>query len=123
MSDKWKDTYVDRYSGVNRYILDEHGEPQPEPDLMVWSTWFSTDERRVVRRQEWTRPDGMDIRVSTVFLGLDHNFGMAHRLPVLWETMVFVDGEGRDQYRYTSREAAIRGHNRVVAVEGGEVLE
>lgn len=107
----------------DKYVLDEHGEPQIEPDLVAWSSWFEQDERRVVRRQQWTRPDGVGILVSTVFLGLDHNFGMAHRMPVLWETMVFVDGESTDEYRYTSREAAIRGHNRVVSVEGGEVLE
>lgn len=105
------------------WVLDEQGEPRQEPDIRAWGKWFETDERRVVRRQDWTRPDGVEIRVSTVFLGIDHNFGMAHRLPVLWETMVFVDGEGTDAYRYTSREAAIRGHNRVVKVEGGEVLE
>jgi hypothetical protein len=56
-----------------------------------------------------------------VFLGIDHAFG--HPQPVLWETMVFVDGEGTDTYRYMSREAAIVGHNRVVAVEGGKILE
>lgn len=105
------------------YVLDERGEARVEHDISTWSKWFQVDERRVVRKQAWTRPDGVEILVSTVFLGIDHNFGMAHRLPVLWETMVFVDGEGTDQYRYTSREAAIRGHNRVVRVEGGEVLE
>lgn len=105
------------------YILDERGEPRPEPDLQVFSNWFASDERRIVRHQEWTRPDGSEVTVSTVFLGIDHNFGMSGRAPVLWETMVFVEGEGHDQYRYTSREDAIRGHNRVVGVEGGMVYE
>ena len=107
----------------SKYVLDEHGEPRVEMDTLAWARWFEQDERRVVRQQRWTRPDGVNILVSTVFLGLDHNFGMAHRMPVLWETMVFVDGESTDEYRYTSLEAAIHGHNRVVSVEGGEVLE
>jgi hypothetical protein len=106
-----------------KYVLDEHGEPRVEADILAWSEWFARDERRIVRHQEWTRPDGTDVCVSTVFLGIDHNFGLPNRGPVLWETMVFVEGEGHDQYRYSSLEDAIRGHNRVVEVEGGKVLE
>jgi hypothetical protein len=48
------------------------------------------------------------IRVSTVFLGLDHAFRGGP--PVLWETMVFggvLDGE---MDRYTSKAAAFAGH-------------
>jgi hypothetical protein len=48
---------------------------------------------------------------------------MSNRGPVLWETIVFVNGDGHDEYRYTSRADAIAGHNRVVEVEGGQVLE
>lgn len=51
------------------------------------------------------------MRVSTVFLGLDHSFGLAgDRLPLLWETMIF--GGKHDGYvdRYSSRGAALKGH-------------
>jgi len=54
-----------------------------------------------------------DVRVSTVFLGLDHNFS-DDGPPVLFETMVFggpEDGYGR---RYSSWSDADRGHTEVV---------
>jgi hypothetical protein len=103
------------------YILDENGKPKPEPDILTWGRWFERDERRIVRQQRWTRSDGVEVFVSTVFLGMDHRptFGP----PVLWETMTFIDGESVATYRFTSREAAIVGHNRAVQAEGGEVLE
>jgi hypothetical protein len=54
--------------------------------------------------------------VSTVFLGVDHDFGGGP--PVLWETMIFnaPDDHPLDGYqdRYTSREAAMEGHARAV---------
>lgn len=50
-----------------------------------WSTWFeNAGEVRVVARDEL--PDGHT--VSTVFLGIDHNFGDTGP-PILFETMVF----------------------------------
>lgn len=55
--------------------------------------------------------------VSTVFLGLDHNFSN-HGEPVLWETMVFDGSGGRrgfDQHRCSgSIEQAESMHERVV---------
>jgi len=108
---------------VRRYVLDARGEPAPEPDLLKWAEWYKRDERRIVRQQHWENNVGQRVFVSTVFLGLDHNFGKHHR-PVLWETMVFIDDESdRDMRRYTSREAAIRGHNDLVEEYGGKVLE
>ena len=54
-----------------------------------------------------------EVEVSTVFLGMDHNFGGKGN-PVLWETLVFggpLDGE---MDRYTSKQEAIAGHKRMV---------
>jgi hypothetical protein len=108
---------------IRRYVLDERGEPRPEPDLDIWAHWLGHDERRIVRQQRWTNNDGQQVFVSTVFLGLDHSFGQ-HGLPVLWETMVFIDEESdKDMRRYVSRAAAIRGHNDLVVHYGGRVLE
>jgi len=33
-----------------------------------WATWFETGDRRVARKEIG------DIAISTVFLGIDHNF-------------------------------------------------
>lgn len=52
---------------------------------MTWAFWFEKSENRVVK-QEWVG----ESRVSTVFLGLDHNYSQHHNAPpYLWETMVF----------------------------------
>ncbi len=89
------------------YILNKSGEPQAEHDFMAWADWFNTADRTVERTKIG------DAKVSTVFLGIDHNFG-DYGTPVLWETMVFggnLDGECE---RYTSRGAAEAGHAEMV---------
>ena len=64
-----------------RYILIGHS-PVPEPDLLAWAKWFETAERRV----KLTHVLGL-VRVSTVFLALDHSFYDGP--PILFETMTF----------------------------------
>ena len=88
----------------DKYILDADGEPQMEPDTLKWGAWFETAERHVLHDK---LPNG--VRVSTVFLGLDHNFGMDGP-PVLWETMIFGGPHTDYQERYTSKSEAIKGH-------------
>ena len=63
------------------YILNGH-EPVP-CDMETWARWFEAADRQVAD----TMQD--DVRVSTVFLGLDHGFG---RRRELFETMLFVNG-------------------------------
>lgn len=97
-------------------MLDADGEPRPEPDLLVWAHWFErtarTGERVIARdRDESGRSPVM---VSTVFLALDHNFRNSGP-PILWETLVFggvLDGE---MCRYSSRAAALEGHQAMCA--------
>lgn len=89
-----------------KYVLDGAGEPVEEPDALKWGNWFEDADRHV-----GCTPIG-DVKVSTVFLGLDHAFTGGP--PVLWETMVFggpLDGE---QDRYTSRADAEHGHTEMV---------
>lgn len=56
--------------------------------------------RRANGRRSGTDLPGA-VRVSTVFLGLDH-FGRVGE-PVLWETMIFGGAHDGYQARYTSR--------------------
>jgi hypothetical protein len=58
------------------------------------------------------RHRGEVIRVSTVFLMLDHSFMGGP--PVLWETMVFGGPNDCEQWRYAHRRAAKAGHRDVV---------
>lgn len=69
------------------YILD--GKTPVPVGLEDWGRWMETAEHHVADLR-----DG-DIRVSTVFLGLDLNF-FGSGPPILFETMVFggpLDGE------------------------------
>ncbi|MFA5937492.1 MAG: hypothetical protein WC822_06480 [Candidatus Paceibacterota bacterium] len=94
----------------DKYILDEQGNPVPEPDTLKWAEWMGTTSRHVA---DETIND--KFRVSTVFLGLDYSFGGDE--PVLYETMVFSPGyQALDGYtrRYTTREQAEQGHRELV---------
>lgn len=55
------------------------------------------------------------MRVSTVFLCIDHSF-MDDGPPVLWETMIFGRPLDQLQWRYTSAMEARRGHKRAVQI-------
>jgi hypothetical protein len=94
---------------TGRYILDEHNQPVEEPDLIRWAMWMESADRHV--RDSF---QGDDVRVSTVFLGLDHNHSDYGR-PLLFETMVFVAGDGIEQERYSTWAEAEEGHARWVA--------
>lgn len=58
------------------------------------------------------------IRVSTVFLGMDHRFYWIEtdNEPVLWETMIFGGEHDGYQQRYTSHEDALAGHAAAIAM-------
>jgi hypothetical protein len=58
--------------------------------------------------------DGVEVHVSTVWLGLDHSWGYGP--PLFFETMIFgLKGELADyQERYSSEDAARKGHERAV---------
>lgn len=99
----------------DRYLLDSAGEPVVEPDLMTWAKGFETCDRIV--KQEHVG----ELWLSTVFLGLDHNFD-DNGPPILWETMVFAkDHEGirygEDLYMDRcsgTREQALAMHQAIV---------
>jgi hypothetical protein len=64
--------------------------------------------------RDGTIPHIGDHPVSTVWLGLDHQFEK-YGAPMLFETMVFdLLGEPQDQKRYTTLRAAQEGHKRFV---------
>jgi len=68
------------------YVLDDKQRPVPEIDAVKWGQWYEKSNRHVGLHEFGS------IRVSTVFLGVDH--GWAGMAPVLWETMVFDDNKG-----------------------------
>jgi len=81
--------------------------PVPEPDVLKWARWFESADRVVFQTEI---PGGL---VSTVFLGLDHQFWKGP--PLLFETMTFMDGESVDCRRCSTWLEAEALHKEVVA--------
>lgn len=79
---------------LGRYILIGQ-TPVPEPNLLKWANWFETSDRIVAQTNV-----GASV-VSTVFLGLDHRY-VGKGPPLLFETMVFTDGDGGNLERRCS---------------------
>jgi hypothetical protein len=96
------------------YIL-SGGQPVPCDNVLQFASWFETHDKTLARTDI---TDG--IYVSTVFLGIDHNF-TGDGPPVLWETMIFGGPRHGYQDRYTSEKAAKRGHKRACAIARGEI--
>jgi hypothetical protein len=90
------------------YVLNADGDPWPV-DVLTWAQWFEDGDRRRIALD--TFPDGR--LISTVFLGLDHNWGDGP--PLLFETMVFLGGNATACYRYATRPEALAHHARLVA--------
>lgn len=87
------------------YVLDDDDQPCLANDVLVWGQWFETaDQQRVVARDTIGA-----VRVSTVFLGVDHNW-CADGPPILWETLIFGGPHDGWQQRYSSLKNAYAGH-------------
>lgn len=100
---------------TRKYIL-RGAEVLEVEDLSAWGVWFETADRRVA--ETWITET---MQVSTVFLGLDHQWGNGP--PLLFETMVFQDGAGGDCQRYPTYHAAEQGHEQVVRQERARLAE
>lgn len=90
------------------YVLDGH--TAVPSDRHGWMKWLETRKGEDGWRVGRYVSDG--IEVSTVFLGLNHNWGSG--APHIFETMVFggpLDGE---QDRYSTWEEAEAGHASIV---------
>lgn len=86
------------------FVLDERGEPVPEPDLEAWTRWFERADRSISRTI--VTPE---ITVLTTFRGVVEP-DEATGAPALFETRVFggiLDGE---QVRHRTRTEAVDGH-------------
>ncbi len=93
--------------GTGKFIL-EGKIPKAVEDIFEWGEWFEHADRRVA---ETSLPN--EVRVSTVFLGLDHNFEEGK--PILFETMIFGGKQDQYQERYHTWEEAEAGHEQAVS--------
>lgn len=94
------------------YVLDENKKVKTTSSLSEWNQFLANGEKRTVKRETVS-----GIFVSTVFLGIDHNFSTAPgKGPILFETMWF-QGEDNSEVirRYRTWDQAMEGHNRSVS--------
>ena len=90
-----------------REYFNRKGEPI---DQDAWIREFSDMDSRRVAQDELTH-----VRVSTVLLGRNHNWGDGP--PLIFETMVFPLGDWGDLHceRYTTEAQAVTGHAAILA--------
>lgn len=82
------DALTDRYILVGKVAV-------PEPDLGRWGQWMAA--RKADKGRHVAESTVGPLWISTVFLGLDHNFGLRGP-PLLFETMIFDSARSPDGY-------------------------
>ena len=91
-----------------KYILTDKIHKLKVVDLFTWGRWLETAGEK--RRVGDDTVNG--VRVSTVFLGLDHNWGKGK--PLVFETMIFGGERDGEIERYATWKEAERSHKEVV---------
>jgi hypothetical protein len=82
----------------------------PCESILEWAMAFESIDPHVADEKIW------GLRVSTVFLGIDHGYSFIEGSePVLFETMVFVGGRDIQMRRYCTWDEAEVGHKEIVA--------
>ena len=111
---------------MRSYTLDKDNNPVLCGNTLEWGKWFEKYPERRIVQQDVVK----GIKISTVFLGLDHSWSLDEsEPPVLWETMVFAN-EGKTLgdmcdlrcERYTSHQDARDGHAKML-LEVDDILE
>lgn len=94
-------------NAVGLYILDGK-QPVSCEDIWAWNEWMANNRRHVAVTK------CNHVRVSTIFLGLDHNYH-PDGPPLLFETMIFGGELTQHLRRYCTWEEAEAGHAETVA--------
>lgn len=90
----------------------EGDEAVPAENPKAWADWMGSHRKLCVVGRDtpvW------GVEVWTTFIGMRQP-GPDEGPPFLWETVLFREGAIEDLWRYTSANAARRGHRRVVAM-------
>jgi len=86
------------------YILDKDKKPVAA-ELIDYAMFMSYSGNRIIAQDRIG-----DVKISTVFLGLDHRFFGEEGEPILFETMIFGGEHDDYQERYCTYEQAEVGH-------------
>jgi hypothetical protein len=97
-----------KVSLARNYILDENNRPVVCENILEWSRWM--ENNKFIKQ---TKTDSYF--VSTVFLGIDHNWS-GKGPPVLFECMIFADDDWVDLacQRYCTYDEALEDHPRMI---------
>ena len=78
-------------------------------NLIEWMKLFDDIEYKRIDLTKFNR-----VEISTVWLGLNHNFGTGQ--PLIFETMVFKENDYKDidMERYSTLVEAKKGHKKMV---------
>jgi len=90
-------------------FYDQEGRPM---EIMEWGRARQDLANIIVARDERD-----EIMVSTVWIGIDHGWGQGP--PIIFETMIFGGKHDQYQERYATRDEALAGHARAVALAFG----
>ena len=88
------------------YVLE--GKETKEVGPYQWAAWFGVARNRQVALDKISD----EVRVSTIFLGLDHQLGDGP--PLLFETLVFEGTLDGEMMRYSTWDEAETGHKEMV---------
>lgn len=84
------------------YILDGHEPLHFDGGLVAWTIWMAEHDTVVANDTIG------DVRVSTVFIGMDQTLGRKPK-PIVFETMIF-GGEDHYQVRCATWDEAVAEH-------------
>jgi hypothetical protein len=84
--------------------------PMPVENSLTWGKWLENARKTGERIVGYWEHE--DILVSTVFLGIDHNF-TDEGPPILFETMILGGPDNQSMWRYATWEEAEAGHMKV----------
>lgn len=91
----------------NKYFkLDGDDKIEPVENVIEWARWFESFDNRIEKTEIG------DVLVSTVFLGMNHNWGEGP--PLIYETLVFAGDLDGEMERYATEEEAREGHQKMV---------
>jgi hypothetical protein len=101
---------------LGRYIL-VGKKPMPCEDTLTWGKWFEVADNRVALTEIGT------VKISTVFLGIDHQWDAGP--PLLFETVIFglPDEAGAFQERCSTWEEAEIVHEEAVKYARSKILD
>ena len=91
------------------WIIDDDHNVRRANSMEEWFSSYEEHHRMVAQT------GNKNIWISTIFLGLNHNF-FDEGPPILFETMVFGGHLHGSQWRYNTYDEALKGHHEVVAL-------